>query len=69
MNEGEVCHHNAKCLGLVHPAENLPAHSLQFVCNIVRRWEYKGSVDALKRNVHLQAVIECHNLRLCRLWF
>ena len=35
MNEGEVGHHHAKRLGLVHPAENLPAHSLQLVGNIV----------------------------------
>ena len=60
MNEGEVGNHNAKRLGLVYPAENLPAHSLQLVGNIVCQREYEGSVDALKRNIQPRAVIERH---------
>src|ERR1035441_2803939 len=69
MNEGEMGHHHAKRLRLVHPAENLPAHSFQLVCNIVCQREYEGSVDTLKRNVQPWAVIERHKLRLCRLGF
>ena len=69
MNKGEVGYHNAKRFGIVHSAENLPAHSLQFVCNIVRQWEYKGSVDALKRNVQPRAVIERNKLCLRGLGF
>src|ERR1039457_5917637 len=69
MNEGEVGHHNAKRLGLVYPAENLPAHSLQLVGNIVCQREYKRRVDTLKRNVQPRAVIERNKLCLSGLGF
>ena len=69
MNVGKIGHHNAKRFGIVHPTENLPAHSLQLVGNIVCQREYEGSVDTLKRNVQPRAVIERHNLRLCGLGF
>jgi len=69
MNEGEMGHHNAKRFGIVHPAENLTAHSLQFVGNIVGQRKHERRVDALKRNVQPRAVIESHKLRLRSLGF
>jgi len=69
MNVGKIGHHNAKRFGIVHPTENLPAHSLQLVGNIVCQREYEGSVDTLKRNVQPRSVIESHKLRLSRLGF
>ena len=69
MNEGEVGHHNAKRFGIVHSAENLPAHSLQLVGNIVGQREHERRINTLKRNAQPRAIIESHKLRLCRLGF
>ena len=67
MDEGEIGHHHAKRLGLIHTAENLPADSLQFVGDLVCQREYERGVDTLKRNVQPRAIVERKNLRLCRL--
>ena len=69
MDGGEVGHHHAKRLGLIHAAENLSADPFQFVGNLMGQWEDEGCVNTLKRNVQPRAVIERHNLRLCRLGF
>lgn len=69
MDLRETRYHHAKCLGLVHPSENLSSHSFKFIRNFVGQREYKGSVDTLKWNIQPRAVIERHNLRLCRLGF
>src|ERR1035441_8555702 len=64
MDEGEIGHHYAKRLGLIHAAENLPAHSLQLIRNLVGQREDERGVDTLKWNVQPRAVIERQNLRL-----
>jgi hypothetical protein len=69
MDGCEVCHHHAKCLGLIHAAEDLSADSLQLIGNLVGQWEDEGSIDTLERNVQPRAVVERQNLRLCRLGF
>ena len=65
----EIGHHHAKCLGLIHPAENLPADSLQLIGNLVGQGEDERGVDTLKRNVQPRAVIKRENLRLSGLGF
>jgi len=67
MDGCEIGHHHAKSLGLIHSAENLSANSLQLIGNLVGQGEDEGGVDTLKRYVQPRAVIECENLRLCRL--
>ena len=67
MDEGEIGHHHAKRLGLIHAAEDLPAHSLQFIGNFVGQREDERGVDTLKWNVKPRAVIERQNLRLSSL--
>ena len=69
MDECKVGHHHAKCLGPIHPAENLPANSFQFVGNIERQRKYESGVDTLKWNVQPLVVIERNKLRLRGLGF
>ena len=67
MDEGEIGHHHAKCLGPIHSAENLPAYSLQFIGYLVRQWKHECGVNALKWNIQPRAVVEPNKLRLSRL--
>ena len=69
MNGCEVGYHHAKCLGLIHAAENLPADSLQLIGNLVSQREDERGVDTLKRNVQPRAVVERKYLCLCGLSF
>jgi hypothetical protein len=64
MDEGEIGHHQAKCLGPIHPAENLSANSLQFIGDLEGQREYESGVDTLKWNVQPLVVVECNKLRL-----
>jgi hypothetical protein len=36
MDEGEIGHHHAKCLGPIHTAKNLSANSFQFIGDLKR---------------------------------
>ena len=65
----KVGHHHAKRLGSVHASKNFPAHSLQFVGNLVGQWENERCVNALKRNVQPRAAIERNKLCLRGLGF
>jgi hypothetical protein len=56
MDEGKVGHHYAKCLGPIHPAENLSANPFQFVGNIEGQRKYESGVDTLKWNVQPEVV-------------
>jgi hypothetical protein len=67
MDERKIGHHHAKRLGLIYAAENLPAHSLQFIRNLVGQREDERGVDTLKWNVQPRAVIERKNLLLSSL--
>jgi hypothetical protein len=69
MNEGEIGHHHAECLGPIYSAENLAANSIQFIGNLVSQWEYERGVDALKWNVQPRAVIERNKMYLRGLGF
>jgi hypothetical protein len=69
MDEGKIGHHHAKCLGLIHAAENLAANSIQFIGYLVCQWEYERGVNALKWNVQPRAVIERNKLCLRGLGF
>ena len=64
MDEGEIGHHHAKCLGFIYAAENLPANSLQFIGNLVRQRKHECGVDTLKWNVQPRTVVEPNKLRL-----
>jgi hypothetical protein len=64
MDEGEIGHHQAKCLGPIHPAENLSANSLQFIGDLEGQREYESGVDTLKWNVQPPVVVERNKLRL-----
>ena len=64
INGREVGHHDAKCLRLIHAAKNLPADSLQFICNLLSQRKHKRGVDVLKWNVHPLVVVERKDLRL-----
>jgi hypothetical protein len=64
MDEGEIGHHQAKCLGPIHPAENLSANSLQFIGDLEGQREYESGVDTLKWNVQPLVVVERNKLRL-----
>jgi hypothetical protein len=64
MNEGEIGHHHAKCLGPIHPAENLSADSFQFIGNLERQGKHECGVDTLKWNVQPLVVVERNKLRL-----
>jgi hypothetical protein len=69
MNEGEIGHHHAECLGPIHSAENLSANSIQFIGYLVCQWEYERCVNALKWNVQPRAFIERNKLCLRGLGF
>ena len=69
MDGCEVSHHDPKCLGFVHSAENLAANSIQFIGYFVCQWEYERGVNALKWNVQPRAVIERNKLYLRGLGF
>jgi hypothetical protein len=64
MDEGEIGHHHAKCLGPIHSAENLSANSFQLIGNLVCQWKYECGVNALKWNVQPLVVVERNKLRL-----
>src|SRR5208283_1974570 len=64
INGGKVRHHHAKSLGLIHADKNLPADSLQFICNLVGQRKHKRGVDTLKWNVQPLIVVEPKELRL-----
>jgi hypothetical protein len=64
MDIGEICHHHAKCLGLIHAAENLAANSIQLIGNLVGQWKYECGVDTLKWNVQPLVVVKRNELRL-----
>jgi hypothetical protein len=69
MDECKVGHHHAKCLGPIHPAENLPANPFQFIGDLERQRKYESGVDTLKWNVQPLVVIERYKLRLRGLGF
>ena len=69
MNEGEIGHHHAKCLGPIYSAEDLSADSIQFIGYLVCQWEYERGVYALKWNVQPLVVVERNKLRLSGLGF
>jgi len=69
MDKGKIGDHHAKGLGPIHPAENLPANSFQFVGNIEGQRKHESGVDTLKWNVQPLVVIERNKLRLSGLAF
>jgi hypothetical protein len=69
MNEGEIGHHHTKCLGPIHPAENLAANSIQLIGYLVCQRKHKGGINALKWNVQPLVVVEGKKLRLRGLGF
>src|ERR1035437_9911610 len=64
MDEGKIGHHHAKCLGPIHPAENLSANSFQFIGNLEGQRKYESGVDTLKWNVQPLVVVEGKKLHL-----
>jgi hypothetical protein len=64
MDEGEIGHHHAKCLGPIHTAKNLSADSFQFIGDLKRQRKYESGVDTLKWNVQPLVVVERNKLRL-----
>ncbi|MGD0941564.1 MAG: hypothetical protein ABR905_17845 [Terracidiphilus sp.] len=64
MNGGKVGDHYAKCFGAIHAAENLAAHSLQFIGNVIGQRKHKRRVDRLKWDSQPRAVLERNQLRL-----
>jgi hypothetical protein len=64
MDEGKIGHHHAKCLGPIHPAENLAADSFQFIGDLKRQRKHESGVDTLKWNVQPLVVVEGYKLRL-----
>ncbi|MGD0548821.1 MAG: hypothetical protein ABR991_13535 [Terracidiphilus sp.] len=69
MDEYIVGHHHAKCLGPIHPAENLSADSFQFIGNLERQWKHERGINTLKWNVQPLVVVERYKLRLRGLGF
>jgi hypothetical protein len=69
MDEGEIGHHHAKCLGPIHTAENLSANSFQLIGYLVCQWKYERGVNTLKWNVQPLIVVEGKKLRLRCLGF
>jgi hypothetical protein len=69
MNEGEIGHHHAKCLGPIHSAENLSSDSFQLIGNLVGQGKDERCVNALKWNVQPLVVVEGKELRLRGLGF
>ena len=64
MDEGIVGHHHAKCLGPIHPAENLSANSFQLISDLERQRKHESGVDTLKWNVQPLVVVERNKLCL-----
>jgi hypothetical protein len=64
MDEGEIGHHHAKCLGPIHTAKNLSANSFQFIGNLESQRKYERGVDTLKWNIQPLVVVERNKLRL-----
>jgi hypothetical protein len=69
MDEGEICHHHAKCLGPIDSAENLAANSIQLIGYLVCQRKHESGVDTLKWNVQPLVVVEREKLRLSGLGF
>jgi hypothetical protein len=69
MDESKIGHHHTEGLGPIHPAENLPANSFQFIGNIEGQGKHESGVDTLKWNVQPLVVIERNKLRLRSLAF
>jgi hypothetical protein len=69
MDEGEIGHHHAKCLGPIDSAENLTANSFQLIGYLVGQRKHKSGVNALKWNVQPLVVVEREKLRLSGLAF
>jgi hypothetical protein len=69
MDESKIGDHHAKCLGPIHPAENLSANPFQLIGNLERQRKYESGVNTLKWNVQPLVVIERYKLRLRRLGF
>jgi hypothetical protein len=69
MDEGKIGNHHAKCLGPIHPAENLSANSFQLIGNLERQRKHESGVDTLKWNVQPLVVVERNKLRLRGLGF
>jgi hypothetical protein len=67
MDEGKIGHHYAKCLGPIHPAENLAADPFQFIGNLEGQRKYERGIDTLKWNVLPLIVVERNKLRLSSL--
>src|ERR1035441_3766621 len=69
MDKGEIGHHHAKCLGPIHPAENLSANSFQLIGDLEGQRKYESGVNTQKWNVQPLVVIERNKLRLRSLAF
>jgi hypothetical protein len=69
MDESKIGDHHAKCLGPIHPAENLSANPFQLIGNLERQRKYESGVNTLKWNVQPLVVIEGKKLRLRSLRF
>jgi hypothetical protein len=69
MDEGKICHHHAKCLGPIHPAENLSTNPFKLIGNLERQRKYESGVNTLKWNVQPLVVVEGNKLRLSGLGF
>jgi hypothetical protein len=69
MDEGEVGHHHAECLGLIHTAKDLAANSIQFVGYIVCQRKHESGINTLKWNVQPLVVVERNKLALSGLGF
>jgi hypothetical protein len=69
MDEGKIGHHHTKCLGPIHPAENLSADSFQLIGNLEGQGKNECGVDTLKWNVQPLVVVERNELRLSGLGF
>ena len=64
MDESEIGHHHAECLGLIHAAENLSSNSIQFIGNLVCQGKHECGVNALKWNIQPLIVLKRKKLLL-----
>jgi hypothetical protein len=64
MDEGEIGHHHAKCLGPIHSAENLSADPLQFIGNLVGQRETRRRCRYSEKECSATVVVERKELRL-----
>jgi hypothetical protein len=69
MDRGEIGHHHTKCLGPIHPTENLSANSFQLIGYLVCQRKHESGVDTLKWDVQPLVVVEGKKLRLRGLAF